>query len=141
MPSLLVTLCVMLVIAATTTTTILEATATVTLLSSVTHNYTTFVSDYIRLESSTPIDWFQAVDMCKNYGPGWDIAGIYSADGNAAVSTMLTGTPNNQGFFGGIIPAPSWNVGQNLYRIGMCGMGVDSGGPASVSTTHHGRSV
>lgn len=62
---------------------LIDATATITLLSSTSYDYTT-VSDYIRLESSTPINWFKA-DMREDYGPRWDIAGIYSSGGNAAV--------------------------------------------------------
>ena len=83
---------------------LLEAAASVT--GPVSFDYGTFVSEYIRIESSSITNWYKAVDACRAYGTGWDIAGIYSSGGNTALGTL----GGNQPYFGGYCPSPSIDV-------------------------------
>lgn len=95
---------------------LLESAATLTVKGTTTFDYGTFVSEYVRIESSTVINWYQAVDICRAYGTGWDIAGVYSSAGNSAVMTTFSTTTglSFQGYIGGYYPSPSFNVAPNM---------------------------
>lgn len=82
------------------------ASATLTVTGSTSYNYGNYVSDYIRLVNSDTWTWEAAAAGCEAHGTGWHIAGIYSAEGTAAVVSILNPADGSavQGYIGAFSP-------------------------------------